>query len=150
MLEMQMLRAQGKAMSRFSVELELANYLDAAKAENKELAAEQVRQTRIQGVVDSGASRLVLPAAVVKQLGLKPKRKVRVRYADGRRSLRDEVDGVQLTMAGRTGIFKAVVEPKRETALIGAIVLEDLDFLVDCERQRLVPRDPKYVVSEIE
>ena len=35
-------------------------------------------------------------------------------------------------------------------ALIGAIVLEDLDLLVDCTNQRLVPRDPKYVVSEIE
>jgi len=30
------------------------------------------------------------------------------------------------------------------------IVLEDLDFLVDCNKQRLVPRDPDFVVSEIE
>lgn len=142
--------ARDKTMGRFSVEVDLANFLDAAKAENHELAADQVRHVKIRGVVDSGASRLVLPAAIVKQLGLKPKRKVRVRCADGRRGLRDEVDGVQLAMEGRTGIFKAVVEPKRETALIGAIVLEDLDFLVDCERQRVVPRDPKYVVSELE
>lgn len=142
--------AREKAMGRFSVDVELANYLDAAKAENNELAADEVRHAKIRGVIDSGATRLVLPAAIVKQLGLKPKRKVRVRYADGRRALRDEVDGVQLSMAGRTGIFKAVVEPKRESALIGAIVLEDLDFLVDCEHQRVVPRDPKYVVSEIE
>jgi hypothetical protein len=33
---------------------------------------------------------------------------------------------------------------------IGAHVLEELDFLVDCEKQRLVPRDPKFIVSEIE
>jgi hypothetical protein len=51
---------------------------------------------------------------------------------------------------GRHGVFTAVVEPKRESALIGAIVLEDLDFVVDCTTQRLVPRDPRYVVSEIE
>ena len=150
MIELQMMRERGRGMGRFSVEVDLANFLDAAKAENKELATDQVRRVRLRGVVDSGASRLVLPATIVKQLGLKPKRKVRVRYADGRRGLRDEVGGVQLTMEGRTGIFKAVVAPKRETALIGAIVLEDLDFLVDCDRQRLVPRDPKYVVSEIE
>ena len=34
--------------------------------------------------------------------------------------------------------------------MIGAIVLEDLDFLVDCAKQCLVPRDPDYVVNEIE
>ena len=145
-----MIKEKGKTMGRFSVEVELANFVDAANAETGALAADLVRRVNILGVVDSGASRLVLPAAVVKQLGLKPKRKVRVKYADGRRALRDEVDGVQLGMAGRTGVFKAVVEPKRETALIGAIVLEDLDFLVDCDRQRVVPRDPKYVVSELE
>ena len=42
------------------------------------------------------------------------------------------------------------VEPGRESALIGAIVLEDLDFLVDCAGQRLVPRDPKHIISEVE
>jgi hypothetical protein len=29
-------------------------------------------------------------------------------------------------------------------------VLEDLDLLVDCAHQRLVPRDPRFVISEIE
>jgi hypothetical protein len=53
-------------------------------------------------------------------------------------------------LQGRDSIFKAAVEPKRDTALIGAIVLEDLDFLVDCEKQRLVPRDPRFIVSEAE
>jgi hypothetical protein len=36
------------------------------------------------------------------------------------------------------------------TALIGAIVLEELDFLVDCTNQRLIPRDKRIVVNEIE
>jgi hypothetical protein len=38
----------------------------------------------------------------------------------------------------------------RKTALIGAIVLEQLDLLVDCTHQRLVPRDPRYQIVEIE
>jgi hypothetical protein len=42
------------------------------------------------------------------------------------------------------------VEPRRTTALIGAIVLEELDFIVDCARQTLRPRDPDGIVSEIE
>jgi hypothetical protein len=64
--------------------------------------------------------------------------------------LRAEVEEVHLYLLGRDGVFKGAVEPKRDTVLIGAIVLEDLDFLVDCTNLRLVPRDPKYVVNEIE
>lgn len=58
--------------------------------------------------------------------------------------------GVHLTCLGRSSVFNAVVEPLRETALLGAIVLEDLDFVVDCTNQRLEPRDPKQIISEIE
>ena len=52
--------------------------------------------------------------------------------------------------SARDGIFSAIVEPKRDTALIGAIVLEELDLLVDCKRSAPGTRDPKYVISEIE
>jgi predicted aspartyl protease len=93
----------------------------------------------------------VLPEAVAKKLGLPvKKKKIKVRYADGRKGMRAEVDEVRLYLLDRDGVFSAVVEPKRETALIGAIVLEDLDLLVDCAHLRLVPRDPDFVVSEIE
>jgi hypothetical protein len=78
------------------------------------------------------------------------KKKIRVRYADGRRGLRSEVEEARVYLQGRDGVFSAVVEPKRDSALIGAIVMEDLDFLVDCTRLCLVPRDPDYIVSEIE
>ncbi len=50
----------------------------------------------------------------------------------------------------RTGVFTAVVESERTSALIGAIVMEDHDLIVDCTRQTLVPRDPERLVSEIE
>ena len=53
-------------------------------------------------------------------------------------------------MLGRDGVFDALVEQKRDTALIGAIVLETLDYVVDCIAQKVAPRDPKYIISEIE
>jgi hypothetical protein len=46
--------------------------------------------------------------------------------------------------------YHQISEPNRETALIGAIVLEDLDLLVDCTAQRVVPRDPRGAIYEIE
>ena len=73
-----------------------------------------------------------------------------MRYADGRRGIGPEAGPIQVFLSGRENVFSAIVEPKRDSALIGAIVLEDLDLLVDCNKQRLVPRDPHHVISEIE
>src|SRR5262245_47045280 len=114
-------------MGRFSVDVEISNYLDDAKAEEGTLDPAKVRRVTIKGLVDSGATRMVLPASVVKALGLPLKKsKTKVKYADGRRGLRKEVAAAHLKLQGRDGIFTAIVEPDRDTALIGAIVLEDL------------------------
>jgi predicted aspartyl protease len=140
----------GNGVGRFSVDFEIANYVDVVKAEEGTLAPELVRRQVISGVVDCGASTLVLPGAVAKQLGLRLTDPIRVRYADGRKARRREAEGAYVELLGRRGIFNAIVEPKRETALIGAIVLEALDLLVDSLHQRLVPRDPSGIVFEIE
>jgi predicted aspartyl protease len=137
-------------MGRFKVAMQLTNNKDRILAENGTIEMKKVRTLKIQGVVDSGATRLVLPASVVKKLGLTVAKQVRVRYADRRVAVRDAVQEVHVELLGRDGNFTAIVEPKRRTALIGAIVLEDLDFLVDCTLQKLVPRNSKYIVSEIE
>jgi predicted aspartyl protease len=73
-----------------------------------------------------------------------------VRYGDGRTATRATVEQVQVKLLGRRGTFRAILEPDRTTALIGAIVLEDLDFVVDCKNNRLMPRDPDHVIHEIE
>jgi predicted aspartyl protease len=138
-------------MGRITVDLEIANNRDVEYAAGGYLDAAKVRRKTIRALVDSGATRLVLPLAVAKELGLPLKKdKIRVRYADGRKGLRSEVSAVYLRLQGRDGVYAAIVEPKRETALIGAIVLEDMDFLVDCAKLCLVPRDPDHIVGEIE
>jgi predicted aspartyl protease len=137
-------------MGRFSVEVELANDEDLVRAKAGQIARDQVRRVRISGVVNSGATRLEIPESAAKQLGLEISGTVKVRYADGRTGERPVARRISLSYGGRESIFNAVVEPERESALIGAIVLEDLDFLVDCTAGRLVPRDPKQIVSEAE
>jgi predicted aspartyl protease len=139
-----------QTMGRFSVDLEVANYGDVLEARKDKLAPGKVRKLSLSGLVDPGASRLVLPEKVATELGLPVTGKVKVRYADGRGGRRQEVEAAYVTLLGRSGHFKAILEPRRDTALIGVIVLEDLDFVVDCTNQRLLPRDPKFIVSEIE
>lgn len=137
-------------MGRVSVDFEIANNDDLALVRRGMLKPDQVRREVISGVVDSGAAMLVLPQSVVRRLGLPLGNEVKVRYADGRRATRREAKGVSVTLVGRENTFSAVVEPKRRNALIGAIVLEALDLLVDCKRGRVVPRDPHGAFYELE
>jgi len=81
---------------RFSVEFEVTNYEDVVQARKGFLPAEQVRRARITGIVDTGATRLVLPASVVTALGVRETGQVSVRLADGRRETKTVVGDVQL------------------------------------------------------
>ncbi|MGH7223077.1 MAG: clan AA aspartic protease [Gemmataceae bacterium] len=137
-------------MGRITVEVELSNGEDLVLAKKGVLAPDKVRRLRVAGLVDSGACYLVLPESIVLQLGLPEKGQTAVRYADRRTETRKVVSQVYLELLGRDGTFKAIVEPGRTDALIGAIVLEDLDLLVDCRTQTLQPRDPKGIIAEIE
>ncbi len=137
-------------VGRFTIESRVANGGDVLKAKEGALAKHKVRRLTIRGLVDSGAARLVLPKSVVQKLGLPLGDKTKVRYADGRMRTRDTAEFVQVEIGHRKGVFTAIVEPSRSEALIGAIVLEDLDYLADCLHQRVVPRDPRFVISEIE
>jgi predicted aspartyl protease len=145
------MRTSGEnGLGRFFVEVELANNDDMAAARRGIVDDDKVRRVKIQALVDSGASRLVLPQATVKKLGLESTGKVKVRYANGKTAHRPLVEGVYLELLGRHSVFNATVEPRRTTALVGAIVLEDLDLLIDCAKGNLYPRDPNFVVSEAE
>jgi predicted aspartyl protease len=121
----------GNGVGRISIQFEVANNDDLVLARRGLLPTAEVRRSTVEGVVDSGAAKLVLPQAIVKQLGLPLADKIRVRYADGRTAQRREAEGAYVELLGRYGTFTAIVEPRRKTALVGAIVLEDLDLLVD-------------------
>jgi predicted aspartyl protease len=137
-------------MGRFSVEFAVANNRDVVGLSVGKPVLPRVKHVVLSGVVDSGAARLVLPERVVEELRLQVEGETTVRYADHRREKRPLVSNVWLELLGRHGVFSAVVEPDRSDALIGAIVLEELDLLVDCTTQSLYPREPDSILTEIE
>jgi hypothetical protein len=93
---------------------------------------------------------MFLPEDVVKRLGLPKIGQTTVRYTDGRTAQRDLVEYAQVELFGRHGIFRAIVEPNRTTAVIGVIVLQALDLLVDARNNSLMPRDPHQTIFECE
>jgi len=137
-------------VGRFSVQFMVANNRDVVQLKSGDPILTKVKHVVLSGVVDSGAGRLVLPQHVVGELGLQTDGETTLRYADQRREKRPLVSNVWLQLLGRHGVFSAVVEPERTEALIGAIVLEELDLLVDCATQSLYPREPDSILTEIE
>jgi predicted aspartyl protease len=137
-------------MGRVTVDFVAANNRDVVSLADGDRVLDHVKHLVVSGVVDSGAMRLVLPQRVVDGLGLKVDGETMVRYADNRREKRRMVSNVWLELLGRHSVFTAVVEPNRNDALIGAIVLEELDLLVDCPTQSLYPREPDSTLTEIE
>jgi hypothetical protein len=93
---------RGNNVGRFLVEFDVSNYQDEVAARLGALDPTQIRRARISGVVDSGASELVLPEKVAKELGVPKGERIKVRYADGRRATRDLVDDVRLKLHGTT------------------------------------------------
>jgi len=137
-------------MGRIIIKFEVANFADILANRQGKLPAEKIRRFVMEGLVDPGSAHMVLPEQVAKDLGIPTMGKVKVTYADRRSRLCDVVDQVYVAIQDRGGVYRATLEKKRNTALIGAIVLEDLDFLVDSKKNRLIPRDPHYILSEIE
>jgi predicted aspartyl protease len=144
-----MLNSGARKLARFNVEVELANNDDVIAAKLGNIAADKVRRVKVQGLVDCGATRLVLPQAVAGQLGLVSTSNRKVTYANGSSAERPWVEGIFLELLGRHGVYAATIEPGRDIALIGALVLEDLDFLIDPLKERLYPRDAKAELVEI-
>lgn len=145
-----MVNWRNKSMGRVTVDAKVANKKDRHLAESGFKPPEEVRETWIKGIVDTGAAMLVLPESVARQLGLPKSGEANVRYADQRTASREIVEDVEVEILGRKNTFTAIVEPGRTDALIGAIVLEALDMVVDCRTQSLHPRDPNRIIAEIE
>jgi clan AA aspartic protease len=127
-------------MGEIKVSVELENYDDRAVARRGFLPEDQIRSQRVDVVVDSGAVMLVLPQDLVEVLGLRMLRKAIVTYADERKEERDIAGVVSVRVAGRTVETNCVVGPPGSEPLLGQIVLEEADLLIDCANQRLIAR----------
>ena len=93
----------------------------------------------IDAIVDTGATMLVLPAEIIAELGLRKIREVKVRYANNTQQTKGIYGVATLEVQGRSGNFDAVEEEPGTRALVGQIVLEELDLVVDLKGKRLIP-----------
>jgi len=112
---------------------------------------DQTKSTEIEAVIDTGATMVVLPQNIVEKLELKKIRETKVRYANNKTELKSIYGVVTIEIKGRTGNFDVLAEAEGSQPLIGQVVLEILDLVVDPRTRTLVPNpmSPEMPMVEI-
>lgn len=126
-----------KNMGVVRVQVKLTNAVDEELVNRGLLNLSLLRVYEAQALVNSGATRTVLPSSVVQHLGLRIRGQEIAKYADGRQEAVGLTGPVIIELFGRETIEAAMVTG--DEVLVGQTVLETLDFLVDCKNQRLIP-----------
>lgn len=133
-------------MGRVTTRIKVENWLDA------ELLAigarkDQPRSVETEALVDTGAAKFYLKASVIQQLGLRPIDEIKSRTMSARSEVRKVFAPVSLEIQGRTGRYDVVEVPDALPNVVGQIPLEDLDWVVDCRNQKLIP-NPEHKQDE--
>jgi len=109
------------------------------------------REIELEAVIDTGATMLVLPQNVIDKLNLRKMREVKVRYANNRTEIKSIYGVVTVEMCGRAGEFNVLAEPEGAQPLVGQIILEQLDLIVDPSTRKVIPnpRSPEMPMVEV-
>jgi clan AA aspartic protease len=112
---------------------------------------ESTKIREIEAVIDTGTTMLILPEDIVDKLGLRKVGERRVKYANNQIQLKPVYRGVILELKGRDGIFDVLGEVEGSEPLVGQIVLESLDLIVDPATKTVIPnpRSPDMPMVEI-
>ena len=108
-----------------------------------------VRFYEADAMVDTGAVQTVIPADVVKHLGLDTPRQRGVEYADGRKEIVPVTEAIVVEIRHRETSDEALV--LGDEILIGQTILEKLDLHVDCANQKVIPNPahPDQAVTKV-
>jgi len=129
-------------------EIKLINAGDMELAKRHYIGVEEIRETSISMMVDSGAYEMAINERIQEQMGFSFIEKRRALLADGSVSEYDFVGPVMVKFANRTAICSAMVLPGDCEPLLGAIPMEEMDVMIHPRRQELVvnPAHPEGAI----
>lgn len=101
---------------------------------------ESIRQIKKDMIVDTGAVVTSLPEHLVQELGLPFERKAKVRGYEGTSKEINLYNNLRIEIADRIAITPCIGVPNDHAPLLlGQLVLEQIDYVVDCKNQRIIP-----------
>lgn len=127
-------------MGEIVVDVELENVVDRESVKTGNLEESDVRRATVKAIADTGAMMLTLPKDVVEQLGIEVVRRAWFALASGARIEMPIAGPLSVHIGNRWMYTSCVVAPAGADALIGQIVMEELDLIPDPARQTIGPR----------
>ncbi len=119
-------------------EITLINAVDMGMAKRNLIGEEEIREVKIEMMVDSGAYEMAINESLQEQLVLTFIEKRKAILADGRINEYDVVGPILVKFANRTAICSAMVLPGNLGLLLGAIPMEEMDVRIHPRRQELI------------
>lgn len=138
-----------KMMGAVRVSIKLKNAVDEELISRGLLAPRLLREVEVTGLVDTGAVSLVIPQDIATQLGLRILRQKVAEFANGNQQTIGVTSAITVEWEDRATTDEALVVGNE--VLIGQVILEKLDLLVDCTNHKLIPNpaNPNYPVAMI-
>jgi clan AA aspartic protease len=93
----------------------------------------------VEALIDTGATSVVLPKDLVDKLGLKKVGETKVRYANNKVETKPIYRAVIVEILGRSSTFDVICEEEGSQPIVGQVVLEMLDLLVDPKSRKVIP-----------
>ncbi len=127
-------------MGEVRVRLRLENAGDRILAEAGHLEASAVRDASVEALVDTGAVMALLPQDLVERLGLPTNGSIIVTLANEQRVELPRARHLSLAIGDREMDTDCLVGPPQCEPLVGQLVLERLDLIVDPLQRTVTPR----------
>lgn len=119
-------------------DITLINGDDLALSRRYIIGEDEIRQMPVRMLVDTGSFNLCINEEIQSQLQFPVVEKRKAITADGRIVECDMVSNVEVRFKNRATTCRAMVLPGDCEPLLGAIPLEDMDVLIDPQRQELI------------
>ncbi|MFT4092563.1 MAG: hypothetical protein QM640_02900 [Niabella sp.] len=127
-------------------DIELINADDIALARRHVIGEDEIKQMRVNMLVDSGAYMMAINQTIQEQLDLPFIEKRKNIMANGQIVEHDVVGPIMVKFKNRTASCNAVVLQGDNEPLLGAIPMEEMDVLIHPQRNELIvnPEHPYY------
>lgn len=136
-------------MGRILEKVKIRNYVDIVKAKEGIIKKGAIREIEVEALVDTGTTYVCLPPKVIEKLGLIYSRSVLVTTANGKVKRRI-FGGAEVTIKGRATETQVLENDETTPPLIGFLILEALDFVINPRTQKIIPNPAhhgKWVVE---
>ncbi len=125
-------------MGRTYEKVLIQSFEDVLKVRQGEIKETDIRTVEVEALVDTGAAFLCLPPECIEELGLLYSEMREMRTANGIVKRRF-FNGANITIKGRSVQMSVMENDPSTPPLIGYLLLEALDYVVDPKSEMLIP-----------